>query len=154
MTTILRNLSTWTLLATFASFWLWAPFVSEARVYDVLYLLGGSIAAGLLVSYGAGLYVTLTMPRQQTDAGHFLVMAVFATTYGFLGFFGYLWLGGRFDIWAASFLWMMVCGFAIKSVSIGAIDGKLPRENFVRLGLTVTAGLIFFTALFKLMSRS
>lgn len=141
MKTVVRNRYLWVLIGIWLSYWVWGPWIDADTRWDILIALVVSICLGLLLSYGAALIATFRVPIQKVDAGHFLVIAIFATTYGIVGTFGYRWLGFDRDVLHGAFLWVMVTGLGMKLVTIGAINGRIPRENFVRLGVYASIGL-------------
>lgn len=147
MKRVARTSKFWVAMILWSSFWIIAYFVPVEYLFYLTNSLVMCLAGGILVAYYPGIKDALV--RRDVSGGHWLILGIavtWLTTMGRIGW-GWMWRVLGYPEWMFnnSFLafltWMLATGGMLHLIAQDAIDGQIPRRNWVRLGALASAGL-------------
>jgi hypothetical protein len=144
---VLRSRRFWICLGAVISF---LPLISlpPNYLFDVVNALTVAVGVGVLIAYFPGICKSLREPKW--DGTHYLVMGIFvtwiATAVRHLWNWVWRFLGKPPDMiehpFVAFLVWATFMGGIMHMTAKGALDGEIPRENWIRLGIVVAFGVM------------
>jgi len=137
-------------------FWILAWIIPSAYLFYLTNALTMCLAGGILVAYYPGIKDALI--RRDVGGGHWLILGIAVTWLATLMRIGWAWLWRilEFPDWMtdhpflAFLTWMIATGGMLHLLAQDAIGGRIPKANWIRLGVLVAVGL-FLTFLIVLL---
>jgi drug/metabolite transporter (DMT)-like permease len=137
-------------IVAFGLFWAVAPFVPRNIVYAVVNALALSIGVGIVIAYSREIWETIRLPRSEVGGGHILVLGIVLAWLSSAerGAFSYIYryLGEPPEMMSTLFqafaVWVLFWAGVLHLTAKGAIHGKIPRRNWVRVGIVVCVAMI------------
>jgi hypothetical protein len=119
----------------------------KAYLFDTVNALTVAVGAGVLVAYAPG--ICRSLEESRWTGTHYLVLGIFltwiATATRHLWNWVWRYLGKPPDMiehpFVAFLVWVTFMGGILHLAARGAIDGRIPRENWIRLGIVVAIGI-------------
>jgi hypothetical protein len=148
MKQLLTSSKLWTAIALWSAFWVVEPFVEHHEyLFDVMNALSVSVGIGILIAYSEGIYESLVTKRP--IGGHWLILGIAVTwvASSVRQIWNWAWRWLDQPLWminhpfVAFLVWVLVTGGALHLMSKNAIEGQIPRRNWLRLGWWVALGL-------------
>ena len=144
---LFRSKMLWAGLAVWASFWVLVPLVATPHLFDLVNALSASIGIGVIVAYSRGIYDALTTKNRV--GGHYLILGIACTWLGasIRTIYNWIWRWldkpeGMIDHPFVAFMMFVVfTGGALHLTAQNAIEGCIPRKNWIVLGAIVSASL-------------
>lgn len=145
---LFKNKTIWQALIFWAAFWPVAHVVPREHLFDALYAIASCIGVGVLIAYGPGIYKSLQ--KQVLNGGHYLVFGIGCTWSATLARFIYAWVWrylGKPEwmvdhMFIAFTIWVLISGGALHLTAKNAINGQIPKSNWVWLGAVGTCGVL------------
>jgi hypothetical protein len=122
-------------------------FMPRNYLFDLVNALTVAAGVGVLIAYFPG--ICKSMREERWDGNHYLVMGIFVTwlATAMRHLWNWIW---RFigkppemiDHQIVAFLvWMYFLGGIMHLSAKGALDGEIPKATWIRMGITVAAGV-------------
>lgn len=142
----------WAALALWILFWPVALMLPISWLFDIVNALSVSMAIGVVTAYLPG--VIDSIRRRGLSSGHYLVLGIvitwMATAVRNSWNWTWRWLGEPpwmiNHIFVAFQVWVLFTAGILHMVAQDSIDGRIPRENWLKLGKWVFVG-VFSAAL-------
>jgi hypothetical protein len=123
-------------------------FLQRHYMFDVVNALTVSVGVGVLIAYFPGIWRSLMEPRW--SGSHYLIFGIFltwvATATRHLWNWVWRFLGKPPEMIdhpiVAFMVWLTFTGGILHMMAKGALDGEIPRENWIRLGVMVAIGVV------------
>jgi hypothetical protein len=146
---ILRNRNIWIAFFVWGLYWTFAPFMDRADLFDLVNGLSVALGIGVIIAYCPGGWRSLKLKADDMTSGHYLVLGVITVCSAFTVHRVWQWVWRWYGEpkWMSShlmvgwFLWIIASGYVVHITSVGAIDGRIPASNWVRLAGWVVIGL-------------
>lgn len=150
MRRVVRNRLTWTALTVWLLFWPIAWALERDTLFDLVNALSVSVGVGVLCAYMPGFWYALR--HQPLSGPHYLVLGIgctwLATSIRHMWNWGWRFLDKpewMIDHPFVAFLvWVLFTGGCLHLTAKGAIDGDIPKSNWIWLG-AVVAVAVFLT---------
>lgn len=147
MKRVVMSSKLWVAFVLWASFWVFVQFLPNDLLFYLVNALAMCVAAGVLIAYYPGIKDALI--RRDVGGGHWLILGIAVTWGATMIRIGYAWLWrllGQPEWMSQSpilafITWMIVTGGMLHLIAQNAINGQIPKGNWLRLGLWTTAGL-------------
>lgn len=144
---LFKNRTIWHALAYWAAFIPLAYYVPREHLFDVLYAIACCVGVGVLVAYGPGMWRSLKL--QTLNGGHYLVLGIGCTWTATIARFVWGWAWrflGRPDwmvdhVFIAFTVWVLISGGALHLTAKNAINGAIPKSNWLWLGAVSACGV-------------
>lgn len=122
-------------------------FLPTAYMFDLVNALTVAVGVGVLAAYGPGVW--RSYQQDEWGGGHYLVLGIavtwIATTLRHMWNWAWRFAGkpdAMIDHPAVAFLvFLAMLGGTLHLAASGAIDGDIPRRNWLRLGIALAVGL-------------
>lgn len=142
---IIRNRILPTALMVWGGYWLVAPLLNRAFLFDLLSSLVISAGLGMWVMFGLACIETIRLPRDEIDGGNFLILCIWTFVTAIMGrqAWGHAWRYLGRPEWMPDALtngfliYMMLTAIVLGLMSKDAIKGRVPPEGYRLLGIIV-----------------
>ena len=123
----------------------WLP---RAYMFDIVNAMTVAVGTGVLVAYAPGIY--RSFKQRQWNGSNYLVLGIFVAWLALTTrhLWNWLWryLGqpqAMIDHPFVAFLvWLAFMGGTLHLAARGAIDGVIPKDAWIRLGIAVATGVV------------
>jgi hypothetical protein len=117
-------------------------------MFDIVNALTVAVGVGVLIAYLPG--ICRSLQELRWDGTHYLVLGIFVTwsATALRHLWNWIWrfLGKPAEMIdhpiVAFLVWMTFMGGVLHMTARGALDGEIPRENWIRLGVVIAAGIV------------
>jgi hypothetical protein len=145
-----RGQMAWTITCSFVVFIFLLVAFQRSAAFEVLNAMVVSVGVGVAMGFTIAAWHTLWAPVDSLSAGDVLVLGIWLLWIGLIGAFFSLWMFRLTDDhwwlnaeWTAATRWLIFCGGSLHLAAAGAIEGRIPRQSYVRAGVVTAFGVAF-----------
>lgn len=158
MKAILSSGVVWSLVAANVLFFLAVTFVSPESLLEIVISLSIAVGIGVVAAYIPGAFRALINdPRR---GGQFLILGILAIWFALIGrsVWSYVYRYSGHPEWMVSdpilayFVWLSVIGGLLHLLARGALDGNIPRSNWLYAVAVFAAGIGLFLTIRALLT--